>query len=358
MEIAGYPHFENVCSNILSFYLQPINEHGFGTLFLDVLATFIDEEILIAGQSVEVRREELTGRGNRIDLVIESENYVFGIENKIYAPENNPFWDYSEHLDSLSNGRQVCKVLLSLHSVQPSPGLDGFKPIYYEDFFQKVVTNIGSYFLTAHEPHRTFLRDFIQTMQNLQKITTMDRQRLEYFRDNHQNIAALLNEVEELRKDMRTKTQQLKEIVAVKDISTYDTVSGLWKSSRNLIDVSLYIIKIDESFWLQLDVLLTPVGWKMQFFNSNGKGTREQVRQWLKDRDIEFEISTGSLWRLGYIGKDDRKSYEAELEDVQAWTIDMLKRLTSPVPAKSIEPIPFPETNPDRAKVETPIALN
>ena len=60
MEIAGYPHFENVCSNILAFYLQPCNNHGFGTLFLDVLAILINAEIEIDGQSIDVRREELT----------------------------------------------------------------------------------------------------------------------------------------------------------------------------------------------------------------------------------------------------------------------------------------------------------
>ena len=85
MEIAGYPHFENVCSNILAFYLQPMNEHGFGTLFLDVLSTLINEGIAIDGQGVDVRREEITGNRKRLDLVIESDNYIIGIENKIYA---------------------------------------------------------------------------------------------------------------------------------------------------------------------------------------------------------------------------------------------------------------------------------
>jgi PD-(D/E)XK nuclease superfamily len=338
MEIAGYPHFENVCSNILAFYLQPSNEHGFGTLFLDTLAKLINEELIIDESGIEVRREEITEKGKRIDLVIKSDNYVFGIENKIFAGTYNDFSEYSRHLESLRNGRQVHKILLSLRSIQPSPELDGFQPISYEDFFQKIVANIGLYFLTSHEPHVTFLRDFIQTMQNHQQVTTMDRQRLEYFRDNHENIAALLNEVEGLRNDMRRKTQQLKEMVAVKDLSNYDIVSGLWKSSKNIIDVNLYIIKIDESFWIQLDVVLTPVGWRMQFFNSNSRGTRDRVRQWLKDRDIEFETSTGGLWRLIYNGKNDRKSYDAELEEVRAWTLEMLKRLTSPVAAKSIDP--------------------
>ena len=244
MEIAGYPHFENVCSNILAFYLQPSNEHGFDTLFLDVLATLIGEDLATDAQSIDVRREEFTTQGKRIDLVIKSENYIFGIENKIFAGLYNDFPEYSRYLESSRNGRQVYKVLLSLRSIQPSPELDGFKPICYEEFFQKVVANIGSCFLTAHEPHMTFLKDFIQTLQNLQEVTTMDRQRLKYFRDNHQNIAILLDEVDDFRKDMRIKTQQLKEIVTVEDMSNYNIASGLWKSSRTLIDINLYIIKI------------------------------------------------------------------------------------------------------------------
>jgi hypothetical protein len=102
----------------------------------------------------------------------------------------------------------------------------------------------------------------------------------------------------------------------------------LWKSSKDLIDVNWYIIKIDDSFWLQLDVLLTPAGWKMQFFNSNNKGSRDRVREWLKERDVEFETSPG-IWRLIYTGTKNSHPYEIGIEDVRMWTIDMLKRLTT-----------------------------
>lgn len=34
MQVAGYPHYENVCSNILAFYLDPQEEHGLGDLVL------------------------------------------------------------------------------------------------------------------------------------------------------------------------------------------------------------------------------------------------------------------------------------------------------------------------------------
>jgi hypothetical protein len=357
MEIAGHPHFENVCSNILSFYLQPSNEHGFGTLFLDVLATLVDPEIAVDGQTVEVRREVVTNAGNRIDLIIESDNYVLGIENKIYADTYNPFQDYSAHLESLSGGRRIYKVLLSLRSIQPSSQLYGFEPIGYEVFFQKVLDKISLCCSIAREPHITFVRDFIQTMQNLQQVTTLDRQRLEYFRNNHQNLAVLLDEVDGLRKDMRIKTQQLKEIVTAQDISTFNIVSGLWKSSTALIDVNWYIIKVDESFWLQLDVCLTPVGWRMQCFNSNGKGTRDRVRQWLTDREIEFEISTGKLWRLIYNGENCHKSYETDIEEVTVWTMGMLERLTKSIDPTTRSIASISEVDADRLnRVETTIS--
>ena len=335
MEIAGYPHFENVCSNILAFYLQPSNNHGLGTLFLDVLATLVNAEIEIDGQAVDVRREELTDNQNRIDLVIESDNYIFGIENKIYADPYNPFCDYSQYLESLSGGRQVYKILLSLRSIQPFSQLCDFYPISYEIFFQTVLAKIGSSFLTVHEPHTTFLRDFIQTMQNLQQTNTMDLQRLEYFRDNQQNITALLDEVDEFRKDMRMKTQQLREVVTFENTSNCHIESGLWRSSKDLIDVNWYLVKLNDSLWLPLDVCLTPAGWKMQFWNR--KGTREQAMQWLKDREIAVEKSTGKLWRLIYNGAENNKPYESELDDVRAWTIDMLKRLTASTVDRSID---------------------
>ena len=337
MEIAGYPHFENVCSNILAFYLQPSNEHGFDTLFLDVLATLIGEDLATDAQSIDVRREEFTTQGKRIDLVIKSENYIFGIENKIFAGLYNDFPEYSRYLESSRNGRQVYKVLLSLLSIQPSPELDGFKPICYEEFFQKVAANIGLYFLTAHEPHMTFLRDFMQTLQNLQEVTMMDRQRLEYFRDNQQNITALLGEVDGFRKDMWMKTQKLKEIVSVKDISTFNISPGVWKSPKDFITVNWYIVEIDDSFWLELNIFLTPAGWTIVFSNNNRKGTIDRSRQWLKDRDIEVETSIENTDWLVYTGKDNSHPYEAEIEDISMWTLEMLKRLTSSAPDRSTD---------------------
>jgi hypothetical protein len=85
MEIGGYPHYENVCSNFLAFFFDPEGPHGLGSLFLDALVDSIGisgvEEGL--GGNVSVEREVVTGAGNRTDLLVKSDSRAVLIENKI-----------------------------------------------------------------------------------------------------------------------------------------------------------------------------------------------------------------------------------------------------------------------------------
>ena len=330
MEIAGYPHFENVCSNILQFYFQPSNEHGFGTLLLDSLFTLINEKVVINGQSIDVRREESTDKGNRIDLVIESDDFVLGIENKIFAGLYNDLNDYKNHLENkyLRDDRPVYRVILSLHLIQPTldNNLHGFKPITYALFFEKVIANIGSYFLTAREPHIAFLRDFIQTIQNLQRETPMDQLRLKFFHDNQQDLTKLLAEVEALRKDMREKVKQLGSIISDEVILLpFDIESGIARFS-DLQDFLWYTVKTSDSLWLQIDFAITPLGWRTRFFYKKNGGINE-VKQWVTARAIQYEILPDEE-RLIY---RDTLPYETKPEDAGAWVLDILRKITAPI---------------------------
>ena len=87
MEISRYPHYENVCSNILAFFFDPSEPHGLGTLFLDALAKVgcIKEPDWTTGAHVQVDREEATSSGNRIDLLIRSHSHAILIENTLRA---------------------------------------------------------------------------------------------------------------------------------------------------------------------------------------------------------------------------------------------------------------------------------
>lgn len=89
MEIAGYPHYENVCSNILAFFMDPEESHRLETLVLDALASAgniaaADEGV---GGSVSVEREIVTDAGNRIDILIESDDRAILIEQDLRKRE-------------------------------------------------------------------------------------------------------------------------------------------------------------------------------------------------------------------------------------------------------------------------------
>ncbi len=332
MEISGYPHFENVCSNILQFYLQPTNEHGFGTLFLDALISSAGQTLINNTEEVEVRREESTDEKSRIDLVIEADEYVIGIENKIFASLDNPFDKYRGHLEKLSRGRHICGILLSLRPVKPFPELCGFIPVSYEQFLQEILSNLGSHVLTAQEPHLTFFRDFVRTMQNLQETTAMDQQRLDYFHKNQANIKTLLAEVDSLRGEMRYKVKQIKTLLSEKVLSPYPIkTQGLWQPKVELVAVTYCHFHLSEILSLQVDVCLTLDGWYMEFFN--GKGSRDEIRQWITERKIEVEElvdASGSLWRLRY--KSERFPYNSELGKVFEWAFAVIEKLVITTP--------------------------
>ena len=101
MEIAGYPHYENVCSNILEFFLDSQKQHGLGTLVLDALLDVGDIAPSNEGMggNLSVEREVYTDAGNRIDVLIESDTHAILIENKIYAGVKNPLADYADYLE-------------------------------------------------------------------------------------------------------------------------------------------------------------------------------------------------------------------------------------------------------------------
>jgi hypothetical protein len=329
MEISGYPHFENVCSNILQFYLQPSNEHGLGTLLLDTLLTIIEKPLADSREGTDVRREEQTATGKRLDLVIENDEYVIGIENKIFAAAYNDFSDYKNYLESLSKDRCVLGILLSLRTIKPSPDFHGFIPISYEHFFQQVLSKFGPYLLSAKEPHLTFFRDFVKTLQNLQETTAMDQQRLTYFRKNQINIETLLTEVNGLRDDMRRKVKQLETMLYFEEFpSPYPIKHGLWRPRTGLVDAIWGYFRLSESLALQVDLSVNLDGWNLQFYN--GKGSKQEIEQWIAARKIKTETGQSSSWRLQYVG-DTSIPYDASPEMICEWASSVIKILLAPV---------------------------
>ena len=92
LEICRYPQsrFEEICSRILAFFLNPKAEHGLNDLWLSALLDAIGK----VGwrdyrHDIGVRTEEYAD-GKRIDITVVANDYVVAIENKITADHYNP----------------------------------------------------------------------------------------------------------------------------------------------------------------------------------------------------------------------------------------------------------------------------
>ena len=138
MEIAKFPHWENVFSNILEFLLDTEQVHGFGPLFIrSIMAIYssrcpdgwpkkgLDPESVQATEKVE--RETSTATNNRIDILIECEDFVVCIENKIWSGLHNDLGEYREHCKTRCDGNP--NAWWASSSARTASPIRAFKPI-------------------------------------------------------------------------------------------------------------------------------------------------------------------------------------------------------------------------------------
>lgn len=167
MDISRYPHYENVVSNILAFFFDDTEEHGMGSLWFDSLLSL--RRIDANESNISVQREYLTAKGNRIDLLIESDNYAVCIENKIYADLSNDLQDY---MDTVSNryadkGKDIVLFVLSPKLLPKYPLYESFVNVTYPELFDAVKIRIGNYLDKCDNTWLLYMKDFMATIEAL-----------------------------------------------------------------------------------------------------------------------------------------------------------------------------------------------
>lgn len=115
---------ENALSDIIADMLDHNGKHGQGTAFLDALRSRLSEADIPRGTPLRVHREArttfLAHSFRRIDIVIDFGDYGFGIENKLWAADqDNQLADYQYELDRAFQGR-YCLLYLTPDGKRPS----------------------------------------------------------------------------------------------------------------------------------------------------------------------------------------------------------------------------------------------
>lgn len=202
LQIAGFPHWENVYSSILGFFLDTSQAHGFGPLFIRSImsayrAKHRQDDWLEGAETVEatdaVEREVRTNNGKRIDLLVDCADFRLCIENKIWADLYNDLGHYRQHCEEGSDGRPVFGIVLSPDGVtSPELAKHGFVSMTYEDLVNEVRQLMGSHIGPHNTRYQYLLFDFLEQASHFSRTTNMndDEQAfLDFWKENDPKIS-------------------------------------------------------------------------------------------------------------------------------------------------------------------------
>ncbi len=173
-------HYENPMSDILSFYLNPREAHSLGDLTLQsLLKTSVNAAArdvrwqtphdtlcdILNGQldlSAPPTRETI----NRIDLVLEGQDWIIAIENKVYHSPNNDFESYVQAIHDYDRRAKRKKVFLILSPYEVK------KPdwiwVNTADFIREIERNIAqNTAINTPDKWVYFLQDFCTNLKNV-----------------------------------------------------------------------------------------------------------------------------------------------------------------------------------------------
>ena len=191
LQIAQQPHYENVISNILAFFFDTSEEHGLEDLFLSSLLELIREQGVDFCMNECVAEREFGERvSGRINILLsnDTKDKFIIIENKIYHFLNNGLDDYYHAIGD--DASQKIGVLLSLEPTTPRH--PKFVNITHQEFSDRILKNLGRFYLRGNDKYLYLLKDYVQNINQLY-LTSEMKEKLSFFFEHHQKIDELVH---------------------------------------------------------------------------------------------------------------------------------------------------------------------
>ncbi len=257
MEICqmGGDRFEERCSQILKFYLNPSSPHELKGVFIDSFLELMNcVNLNYSIQSVKVITEDTTMDNKRIDLLVEADSFVMAIENKIGAKLYNPLESYVRYVNTKYKGKEhKFFIVLSARNVTDTSELrklysHGYYYVNYQQLFTIVKKNLGDYLFNCNQTYLLFLLDFIRTIEN--KFYNIHMEKNRFFFYNRSQIEELINEYNAF-KDAISNAQK-ENIADIQFIVNQKTNAEWWKYQGWDLGISFnkesHLIGIESSY--------------------------------------------------------------------------------------------------------------
>jgi hypothetical protein len=316
-EVSGYPHYENVCSNVLAFYLHPKKEHGLGNLVLAALLKCFDPILEKPIGNIRVEREFSTSSSGRIDIMIVSDEYVIGIENKIFHTLNNDLPDYLATINGLCEGKlKPVPIVLSLKPIE-LPKETGFINITYDKLWWEVKANLGFYATVDSGKWISYLIDFMETTKSLAGGSMDLNETDQFFINNQLLIDELINDRNIFLTKLNFQIPKLKERIEGSGKLPIK-IEKQWIFRGDYL-VHDYILSGNQK--IAFDLYISPKGWTLELFGRN-ESSNSYLKELLATRTDKFHFTEN---RRFLIKKWD--SLSTDLDEIAELTCEWMNWL-------------------------------
>lgn len=231
--IGSRGYYENPTSDVLAFFCDSEGDHGLGSLMIEALF----EALAIANPDCPIldvddfsvinppEREAITKGKKRIDLLLEGNEWVMLIENKIYHHQANPFDSYIRHVES-NNGFKEKKsfyVVLSPDGQSPDDWLGLSYPVFINVIKQKLSETFISQPLNKW---MLLLREFILHLEGIMTGSNIEEDTAKYVLGNLSQI----KDIQDLKVEVVTafKDELAKKVESVFPKDKVDTKIHHW----------------------------------------------------------------------------------------------------------------------------------
>ncbi len=234
--IGGRGHYENPISDLLAFFLDIHETHGLGNLVLKS----INEAAGLPPNDIDLitspQREVRTDDEKRIDILLEGEDYVTVIENKIRHSVINPFSSYDAYLSQQYTAKRQNRVLLSVRNEIPPTG---WFSLTYKNLLIRIKENLGQYVVRA--PYSKWLilfREFLLNIEQECGTDPMTTDRFEFVYKNYEAICDLKKMRDEYISELQKKG--LDALRTATDIDEFDVFARQENWNEHGLALRLY----------------------------------------------------------------------------------------------------------------------
>jgi hypothetical protein len=195
--IGGRGHYENPISDVLSFFFDPNEQHGFGSLILESFFEAIGDvkrsEFMLQYKPM---REVSTENQKRIDILLEFPDLVIIIENKIRHWLANDLNHYVEDTRKRYEDKKEVKLVVLTPARVRDKLPDNALNCTYHDFLSVIESKMSRIYMQSPNNKWLFvLRDFIlniRTEIGENKLSLTEAEKL-FVINNYENIYKLVD---------------------------------------------------------------------------------------------------------------------------------------------------------------------